>query len=77
MEDEGEFFGAGILETEVSNVSSTCIEIICRPGIIAKPNILGSLEFSSVKYSAHVPKNIKWYSFFVCSGRYYYLLLCT
>ena len=52
----GEFFGAGILETEVSNVSSTCIEIICRPGIIAKPNILGSLEFSSVKYSAHVPK---------------------
>ena len=64
MEDDvGEFFGAGILETEVSNVSSTCIEIICRPGIMAKPNILGSLEFSSVKYSAHVPKNIKWYTF--------------
>ena len=56
MEDEGEFFGAGIVEAEFSEVSSTCIEIICRPGIIAKPNILGSLEFSSVKYSAHVPK---------------------
>ena len=55
-EDVGEFFGAGMVEAEVSNVSSTCIEIICRPGIIAKPSILGSLEFSSVKYSAHVPK---------------------
>ena len=56
MEDEGEFFGAGIVEAEFSDVSSISIEIICRPGIIAKPNILGSLEFSSVKYSAHVPK---------------------
>ena len=52
----GEFLGFDVLE-----VSSICIDTICRPGTIAKPNILlspncGLSTESSDKYSSQVPK---------------------
>ena len=53
---KGEFLGFDVLD-----VSSICIETICRPGTIAKPNILLSPNWglsteSSDKYSSQVPK---------------------